>query len=98
MNETDLCFTPATELVDAIRAKKLSAVEITTAVLNRAAPLEPRLNAFAYLAAEEAMDAAEQADRALAQGEPIGPLQGVPATIKEHEAVPGLDIESCTQH
>ena len=66
MNETDLCYTPATELVDAIRAKKLSAVEITTAVLNRVTRLEPRLNAFAYLAAEEAMDAAEAADRALA--------------------------------
>ncbi|HYR65559.1 MAG TPA: amidase, partial [Reyranella sp.] len=58
MNETDLCFTPATELVDAVRAKKLSAVEITTVVLNRVAALEPRLNGFAYVAAEEAMDAA----------------------------------------
>ena len=93
MNETDLCFTPATELVDAIRAKKLSAVEITTAVLNRIAALEPRLNAFAYLAAEEAMDAAEAADRALAKGEPIGPLHGVPVTIKDHEAVRGMQIE-----
>ena len=52
MNETDLCYTPATELVDAIRARKLSAVEITTAVLNRITRLEPRLNAFAYLAAD----------------------------------------------
>ena len=33
MNEIDLCFTPATELVDAIRAKTLSSVEITSAVL-----------------------------------------------------------------
>ena len=39
MNETDLCFTPATELVDAVRARKLSAVEITTAVLKRAEAL-----------------------------------------------------------
>ncbi len=83
MNETDLCFTPATELVDAVRAKKLSAVEIATAILNRAAALEPRLNAFAYLAAEEVMDAAIEADRALAKSEPMGPLHGVPVTIKE---------------
>ena len=74
MNETELCFTPATELVDAIRAKKVSAVEITTAVLDRISRLEPRLNAFAYLAAQEAMDAAVAADRAVAKGEPIGPL------------------------
>src|SRR5258707_11655529 len=93
MNETDLCFTPATELVDAVRAKKLSAVEITTAVLKRAEALEPRLNAFAYLAAEEAMDAAVAADRALANGEPMGPLHGLPVTIKDHEAVRGMQIE-----
>jgi aspartyl-tRNA(Asn)/glutamyl-tRNA(Gln) amidotransferase subunit A len=93
MNETDLCFTPATELVDAVRAKKLSAVEITTAVLKRVAALEPRLNAFAYLAAEEAMDAAVAADRVLARGESIGPLHGVPVTIKDHEAVRGMQIE-----
>jgi Asp-tRNA(Asn)/Glu-tRNA(Gln) amidotransferase A subunit family amidase len=48
MNETDLCYTPATELADAIRAKKLSSVEITSAVLNRIQRLEPKLNAFAY--------------------------------------------------
>jgi len=71
MNETDLCFTPATDLVDALRAKKVSAVEITTAVLDRIAKLEPKLNAFAYLAAEEAMEAAQADDRALANGQPM---------------------------
>src|ERR1051325_8437685 len=93
MNETDLCFTPATEMADAIRAKKLSSVEITSAVLNRIQRLEAKLNSFAYLAAEEAMDAAAAADRALATGGPIGPLHGVPVTIKDHEAVRGMQIE-----
>ncbi|HKH66731.1 MAG TPA: amidase, partial [Reyranella sp.] len=93
MNETDLCYRPATELADAIRAKKLSAVEITSAVLNRIKRLEPKLNAFAYLAAEEAMDAAQAADRKMAKGDPIGPLHGVPVTIKDHEAVRGMQIE-----
>ena len=93
MNETDLCFTPATELADAIRSRTLSAVELTTAVLHRIKRLEPRLNAFAYLAEDEAMDAALEADRALARGEPVGPLHGVPVTIKDHEAVRGMQIE-----
>src|SRR5215207_1442531 len=93
MNETDLCFTPATELADAIRNKKLSSVEITSAVLNRIKRLEPTLNAFAYLADEEAMDAAQAADRRLGKGDPIGPLHGVPVTIKDHEAVRGMQIE-----
>src|SRR5215831_6656974 len=93
MNETDICFMPGVELADAIRAKKLSAVEVTTAVLDRIAVLEPKLNAFAYLAAEEAMDGARAADRALAEGERVGPLHGVPVTIKDHEAVRGMQVE-----
>jgi len=93
MNELDLCFTPATELVDGIRAKKFSSAEITTAVLKRIERLEPKLNAFAYLAADEAMEAAQAADRALAKGEPMGPLHGVPVTIKDHEAVRGMQLE-----
>src|SRR4029453_3444522 len=89
----DLCYTPPTEQADAIRAKKLSAVEITSAVLNRIRKLEPTVNAFAPLADEEAVDAAAAADRALATGGPMGPLHGVPVTIKDHEAVRGMQIE-----
>src|SRR5215813_5242230 len=93
MNVTDICFMPGVELTDAIRTKKLSAVEVTRAVLDRIAGLEPKLNAFACLAAEEAMDSARAADRALAAGEPVGPLHGVPVTIKDHEAVRGMQVE-----
>jgi len=93
MNDTDICFTPATELIVAIRAKKLSAVELTRGVLDRIAALEPKLNAFAYLAADEAMEAARAADRALASGEAVGPLHSVPVTIKDHEAVRGMQVE-----
>src|SRR5215831_10370407 len=93
MNETDICFMPGVELTDAIRTKKLSAVEVTRAVLDRIAALEPKLNAFAYLAADEAMETARAADRALASGEPVGPLHGVPVTIKDHEAVRGMQVE-----
>ena len=93
MIETDICFMPATEMVDAIRARTLSSVEITAAVLKRIERLEPTLNAFAYLAADEAMEAAQAADRALARGEPMGPLHGVPVTIKDHEAVRGMPLE-----
>jgi aspartyl-tRNA(Asn)/glutamyl-tRNA(Gln) amidotransferase subunit A len=93
MSDTDLCFMPATELLDALRAKKVSAVEITTAVLDRIARLEPKLNAFAYVAADEAMDAARAADRAQANGRLSGPLHGVPVTIKDHESVRGMQLE-----
>src|SRR5258708_38339490 len=96
MDETDLCFTPATELVAAIRAKQLSSVEITTTVLERIAALEPKLNAFAHRAAEEAMDAAAKADSALARGASLGPLHGIPVTIKDLEPVRGMPFERGT--
>ena len=67
MDKADLCFTPATELAGAIRAKEFSSVEITSTVLERIAALEPKLNGFAHLAAEEAMDRRGTADSALAK-------------------------------
>jgi len=93
MTDTDLCFTPATELSDAIRAKRVSPGEVTRAVLARIEALEPQLNAFAFLARQEALDAAEAADAALMKGTPLGPLHGIPVTIKDHEAVAGMPVE-----
>jgi aspartyl-tRNA(Asn)/glutamyl-tRNA(Gln) amidotransferase subunit A len=96
MDKADLCFTPATELAGAIRAKELSSVEITSTVLERIAALEPKLNGFAHLAAEEAMAAAAAADSALASGKSLGPLHGVPVTIKDLEPVRGMPFERGT--
>ena len=47
MDDLDLCFMPATELALAIKAKKISPVEVTRAVIARIEVLEPKLNAFA---------------------------------------------------
>ena len=55
MDDETLAFTPAVELAPLIRAKKLSPVELTRVLLERIARLEPKLNAFAYLAADRAM-------------------------------------------
>ena len=96
MDKAELCFTPATELVAAIRAGKLSAVEITSTVLERIAALEPKLNGFAHLAAEQAMEAAASADRVLADGDSLGPLHGIPVTIKDLEPAPGMPFERGT--
>src|SRR4051812_43131543 len=96
MDKVDLCFTPATELAGAIRTKKLSSVEITSTVLERIKTLEPKLNAFAHLAAEEAMAAAANADTALAKGDALGPLHGIPVTIKDLEPVRGMPFERGT--
>jgi amidase len=67
----------------AIRRKEISAHELARASLGRIEEVNSRLNAVVQLCAEGALEEARQADRALAQGEAIGPLHGVPFTLKD---------------
>ena len=93
MDTTDLCFTPATDLVELIRRKEISPVELMDAVLNRIARLEPKVNAFATLTYDAAMAAAREAESALTRGDPLGPLHGVPVTIKDLIETAGVPTE-----
>jgi Asp-tRNA(Asn)/Glu-tRNA(Gln) amidotransferase A subunit family amidase len=90
MDATELCFTPATELSRAIRAKTLSPVEIIDAVLDRIEALNPRLNAFLAVNADGARQAAQQAEAAVMRGEALGLLHGLPVSIKDLEPSAGL--------
>jgi len=83
MDSATLCFTPAVEIAEQIRTKRLSPVEYMQAVLERIQACEPRVNAFVHLAADRAMDAAKRAEQALMGGERIGRLHGLPVTIKD---------------
>jgi aspartyl-tRNA(Asn)/glutamyl-tRNA(Gln) amidotransferase subunit A len=75
MNLTDLSWL----LAD----KKVSAVEVTRAVLARLDKLEPKLNAFITVDRDGALAQAKKADDEIARGEYRGPLHGVPVTIKD---------------
>jgi aspartyl-tRNA(Asn)/glutamyl-tRNA(Gln) amidotransferase subunit A len=90
MNATDLCYTPATELLPLIRTKALSPVEICRAVLDRIERLNPVLNAFCAVTADTALEAARRAEQAVARGEKLGPLHGIPFTIKDLVFTRGL--------
>jgi aspartyl-tRNA(Asn)/glutamyl-tRNA(Gln) amidotransferase subunit A len=83
MDSEDLGFLPATELADLIRTRKLSPVEYMQQLLARIEALDPKVNAFAYLAADRAIDGARAAEAKLMSGERIGRLLGVPVTIKD---------------
>ncbi len=83
MTDEELGFLPASELAPMIRQKKISPVEVISILLRRIERLEPVVNAFAYLAADQAMDAARASEAALMRDGPIGPLHGVPVTIKD---------------
>jgi len=83
MNAEDLGYLPATALAEMIRTKQISPVEYMTTLLARIDAVEPQVNAFAYLAAEQAMEGARQAEKAVMSGQSLGRLHGVPATIKD---------------
>lgn len=84
MDTTELCFTSATELAQLIRRRVLSPVEITSAVLGRIERLNPRWGAYVAVHAERALGEARAAERAVMAGEPLGPLHGVPVSIKDN--------------
>jgi Asp-tRNA(Asn)/Glu-tRNA(Gln) amidotransferase A subunit family amidase len=77
-----IIFGTIAEIAAGIRKKKFSPVEVVDAHLERAAALQPKLNAFVHLDAEGARKQARAAEAALMRGEEVGPLHGVPLTIK----------------
>ncbi len=94
MNSEDLGFLPATKLAELIRTKQLSPVDYMRALLDRIKALEPKVNAFVYLAEEEAMEAAKAAEAALSSGGRIGRLHGVPVSIKDLANVKGMPMQN----
>ena len=80
---TDLAECSATQLLQLYRDRSVSPVEATQAVLARIDKLNPKLNAFCHLAPDDAMAAARQSEARWAAGTPMGPLDGVPASIKD---------------
>src|SRR5260370_25472752 len=78
-----LCRLPASVLRGHIAAKKVSPVELTEAVVARAEKLQPVLNCFITIAADQARAAARQAEDAVMQGKPLGLLHGIPFAAKD---------------
>lgn len=81
---------PATAQARAVRDGEVSAVELVDSHLARIAEVNPRVNAVTQLLAERAREAAALTDRRRAAGEELGPLAGVPFTVKESTAVEGV--------
>ncbi|WP_252407053.1 amidase family protein, partial [Escherichia coli] len=71
------------DLAMLVAARKISPVEVVDAILARVDRLEPKLNMFAELTADTARAAARAAETAVMAGTPLGPLHGVPITIKD---------------
>jgi amidase len=86
----DLCFTPATELAALYRRRQVSPLEVTAAVLARIERVNPLLNAYCTVVGEEALRCARAATAALGRGARLGPLHGIPVSIKDLTPTKGI--------
>lgn len=84
MTGDDLCFLPARELAGRIRRRELSAREVMEAHLTRIERANPLVNAIVTrLSPEKALALADDADAAVARGDDLGPLHGLPIAHKD---------------
>ena len=82
MPTDEIVYGTITEIAQGIREKEFSPTEIIEAYLERISKLQPKLNAFVHIDTQGALKAAQAADAAMMRGERLGPLHGVPVTVK----------------
>jgi len=81
--DLDLAFSSAGQVARRVASRELSPVEVVANSLARIDQVNPKLNCFAFVWHEEAKRAAESAAHAIARGEQVGPLHGVPVALKD---------------
>ncbi|MBA2676716.1 amidase family protein, partial [Ramlibacter sp.] len=80
---SDLADATASELLAGYRSREISPMDAARAVLRRIDTCNPRLNAFCLLDPDSTLAAAEQSAQRWARGAPLGPLDGVPVSVKD---------------
>lgn len=91
----DILSLTAVELGKKIKAKELSVVEATKAVLEQAKAVEPEINSYVTLDEEGALAQAEEVQKKIDAGELTGPLAGVPVAIKDNMCIEG-QLTTCS--
>jgi amidase len=86
----ELLYASVTALAQAVRNKEVSCQELVDAYLQRITEVNPQLNAVVQITADTARSQARTADASLNRGENIGPLHGVPMTIKDSIETEGV--------
>ena len=94
MTDQDLAFTSAWEQRELIRTKQASPVDLAELYFKRIESLDSQLNSYLTLNRDEAMEQAKAAEQAVVRGDELGPLHGVPVSIKDLEITRGLRTTS----
>ena len=83
MPYNEICYLAAREIREKISKRELSATEVMEAHLNQIERVNPTVNAIITLHPDQAMDSAQAADAAIARGDDLGPLHGLPTAVKD---------------
>jgi Asp-tRNA(Asn)/Glu-tRNA(Gln) amidotransferase A subunit family amidase len=94
---TEITFLSASQIAGQVRTRKLSPVEVVKAHLARIELVNPKINAFVQVDDERALEHAREAEAAVMRGEQLGPLHGVPISIKSSIEVAGMRCEAGTK-
>ena len=87
---SDLHYLTITEAARLIETRRLSPVELTRAFLDRISVIDPMLNAYLLVTADQAMDQARAAEREIAAGRYRGPMHGIPFALKDIYCTAGI--------
>ena len=88
--DANLAFTSAVEMRRLIGSKGVSVPELVEFFYQRIEQLDPRLNAYLALCPDQAIDQARAAQEAVQRGDSLGPLHGIPVSIKDLEMTKGI--------
>ena len=95
IREREIVCQDATSLVEALRDRRYTSVEVTTAFCHVAAVAQGLTNCLTEICFADALRRAAELDRHLEEtGEVVGPLHGLPVSIKDHILVKGLDTST----
>ena len=97
MNNHELVFLSAASLASEIRNKQISPVEAVEAYLQQINRVDPKLNAYITVLADQALEAARESESDITSGINRGPLHGVPVAVKDQIYTKGIRTSSASK-
>ena len=94
MPDQNLAYQSATDLLDLIKSRQISPVELTELFLKRIDDVDHQLNAFLLVTHDIAIEQAKSAEDAIMRGDDLGPLHGLPIPIKDNQMTAGIRTTS----
>ena len=94
MLDQQLAYSSATDLLDLIKSKQVSPVELTELFIQRIEDIDHQLNGFLLVTHDIAIEQAKAAETAIMNGDDLGPLHGLPIPIKDNQMTAGIRTTS----